>query len=163
MEIEIKTLVIWIALITISLCSLIFIIKLVRKVTGKSPYVAKKLMTDHELTFCHKLNQAIDNLGEYAVMSQVSMAAIMQPRPGLNSSDHQRARNPICQKIVDFVIIDTESNVRLVVELDDRTHESEKDKTRDDLVSSAGIQTARFRNGHKITVSEITEQLRKYL
>jgi len=63
----------------------------------------------------------------------------------LNSKDFG-TRQTFNRKIVDFVILDTKLDVRLIIELDDSSHKykREKDKKRDQMLQSAGYRTIRL-------------------
>lgn len=160
MEIEATTLLLAIAA---AIVILFLTVAVLRRHKDSTLYAPKRLMTDHELAFYEKLDQAVESFGRYGVMSQVSMSAFIQPQAGLSKSDRQRAWNSIAQKTVDFVIIDAVGTVLAVIELDDKTHSADKDRNRDALVSKAGFKTIRFRNGFKLTPRQIAEKLEPIL
>jgi very-short-patch-repair endonuclease len=65
-------------------------------------------------------------------------------------------RNRFDRKIADFVVCDSSKlEIVAIVELDDRTHSSAKDRYRDDLTKAAGYQTIRFQSRQKPTETEI--------
>jgi very-short-patch-repair endonuclease len=47
--------------------------------------------------------------------------------------------------VADFVVCDKAFHVMAVVELDDSSHDREKDRKRDDIVREAGAPTIRWR------------------
>ena len=99
--------------------------------------VAKPLMTQREIAFWHLLRVAADPLH---VAPQVAMGALLRAAGG----ERQRAtRNRFDRKIVDFVLLDDDGGVRLLIELDDRTHHAGRDAIRDKMVSSAGYKPLR--------------------
>ena len=126
-----------------------------------SPYIRKKLLTDHERAFFPKLENAARRLGGYRVFPQIAMAAVMDTRDGLSQTSAMGIRNTFDRKIVDFVIVDANMHVVMLVELDDRTHNATKDARRDEITTSAGYATARFRNGRKTTSNQIEDELRR--
>ena len=74
-------------------------------------------------------------------------------------SARQTALNRIASKSVDFVVIDlATADARLVIELDDRSHNRPDRRERDALVDAAlrvaGIPIARFRPGQRIDLGE---------
>ena len=74
-------------------------------------------------------------------------------------SARQTALNRVASKSVDFVIVDLASgDARLVIELDDRSHDRPDRRDRDALVDAAlrvaGIPIARFRPGQRLDISQ---------
>jgi hypothetical protein len=111
---------------------------------GKSSVLvqSRPLMTASEIAFWRLLITAVAPLH---VAPQVAMGALLDARKGLDRSTLQGARNSFQSKIVDFAIVDDAGVVRLLVELDDRTHSAEKDAKRDAMTSAAGYRTMRVR------------------
>ncbi len=100
---------------------------------------AKPLMTDREVKFCRLLR---DVAAPLHVAPQVAMGALLS----VSSSDRsswRATRNSFDRKIVDFVLLDDDGRVELIVELDDRTHLRDRDADRDRLTAQAGYQTLR--------------------
>jgi hypothetical protein len=106
----------------------------------------KKLLTENEVEFFHRLRQA---LPDYHVFPQVSMGALMSPASGVSRQDYLPVRNRFAAKIVDFVVTDNELNPIALVELDDRTHSAEKDARRDAMTGAAGYTTLRYQSRNK--------------
>jgi hypothetical protein len=104
---------------------------------------AKRLLTSNELEFLARLEAACPELRFHA---QVAMGAVLEPSvPRSNRQAFMRARGRFAQKIIDFVAQDRNSGeVVAIIELDDRTHNAEKDAKRDDLLQSAGYRTVRW-------------------
>ncbi len=74
-------------------------------------------------------------------------------------SARQTALNRVASKSVDFVVVDLASgDARLVIELDDRSHDRLDRRDRDALVDAAlrvaGIPIARFRPGERLDISQ---------
>lgn len=121
------------------------------KATIKETYQPRKLMTDNELEFFNRLVAALP--GHY-IFPQVSMLALIEPA----TTDQKKAHSDrlrIAQQRVDFVVGDKNGEVVVIVELDDRTHSSAKDKTRDARCKEAGIRTVRFNSKNKPTAEVI--------
>jgi very-short-patch-repair endonuclease len=127
----------------------------------QSPFVAKPLLTRHETAFFMKLTDAAQRVGAAGVFPQVAMGALLDARKGLESKEFRQTRNRFDRKIVDFVVVDDKMEVMAIVELDDWSHKAEKDQARDAMTAAAGYKTARFRDGHKISVTEIEQGLRQ--
>ena len=74
-------------------------------------------------------------------------------------SARQTAHNRVASKSVDFVVVDIATgDARLVIELDDRSHDRPDRRDRDALVDAAlrvaGIPIVRFRPGQRIDLGE---------
>ena len=109
--------------------------------TSTSTYVRRAVLTDSELRFFLRLVEAVAE-GDY-VCPQLGMAAAIEAR-GRNAKAVFAAFRRISQKRIDFCVCDARLVPKLVVELDDRTHDPARDRARDALLLSAGIQTLRF-------------------
>lgn len=78
---------------------------------------------------------------EHVTLTQVSLGALMTAR-------RLGTRNRFDRKIADFVLCTRGFKVVAVIELDDASHRTkrEKDKARDAMLQSAGYKTLRFAN-----------------
>ena len=103
--------------------------------------VVRPLMTDREIGFWRTLRAAAHPLH---VAPQVAMGALIDIERGVSPSARTTARNAFDRQVVDFVLIDDVGQVRLLVELDDRTHSSERDEARDWRTAQAGYLTLRI-------------------
>lgn len=107
----------------------------------------KILMSPGELKFFRVLDEAVG--GHYRVFSKVRLADIVQPAKTSNKSAWYSAFGVIKSKHVDFVVCDPVSmEFRLVVELDDKSHERsdrvERDQKVDDILAQANIPVLHF-------------------
>ncbi|KDR28495.1 MULTISPECIES: DUF2726 domain-containing protein [Caballeronia] len=131
------------------LVGLIFIVG--NKAKVKSPrYRARLLLTENETEFFHRLRRA---LPDAHVFPQVAMSALIEPCS--RTKERIGDFNRISQKRVDFAICDPELKLMAVVELDDRTHNRNRDAARDAALASAAIRTIRFESTRKPTEAEI--------
>lgn len=102
----------------------------------------KRLLTPTEIRFWRVLVAAVP---DYAVFSQVAMGALLKPISGLSPAERMSNRGRFSQKIVDFVIVDPKTaDVVAVVELDDKTHNAERDAERDRLMAYGGYDVVRI-------------------
>jgi very-short-patch-repair endonuclease len=90
----------------------------------------------------------------------VRLADLIQVRP--QTTDHLAWRNRILCKHIDFVLCDHDSmEIRLAVELDDRTHQRPKRQERDAFVDSAleaaGIPLLRVKAAGSYDVEHIRQ------
>ena len=123
------------------------------------PVRAKTLLTNAESQFLTKLEIA---LPAYRIMTQVSMGALLQPKRDIpDQKERLRARNAYSQKIVDFVIADRHHcHVVAIVELDDKSHEADRDARRDAMLESAGYKIVRFSDGRRLGIGDIQNAFR---
>lgn len=113
----------------------------------------KPLMTQAERRVCFMIERALPGA---RVHSQVSMGAIMNPAKGLTKSEWWTTFNKFSSMRIDFVVEDPETGaVILLVELDDRTHNSRGDRDRDELTRHAGFQTVRIPAGRRPTQQSV--------
>lgn len=82
-------------------------------------------------------------LPEHHIQCQVSMAALVSKRAA-GGRDNLILREQFAQHIADFVVCDARWRPLLVVELDDCTHNAERDAQRDGWLAQAGLGTLRF-------------------
>lgn len=118
-------------------------------------YSKKQLLTNNEFEFFNRLIKA---LPEYHVLTQVSMGAVLNVKD-LKNPNNTFARNTFDRKIIDFVILDKKNNIVAIIELDDRTHDSEKDAKRDAMLHNAGYKTVRFHSKNKPDYKTIRESI----
>jgi len=104
---------------------------------GPVPTKAKPLMTKREQAMYWRLKAAFP---ESVVLAQVAFAALIT-----SPFSH---RNRYDRKIADFVLCDPSLQIRVVVELDDASHEGRgaHDKAREALLTTAGYKVLRFSN-----------------
>ena len=126
-------------------------------------YIKKgALFSVAERSFYGVLEQAISK--EYKVFGKVRVADVLKPTSYLSKSDWQIAFNKISGKHFDYVLCDTHTlDVVAVIELDDKSHNSQKAKKRDDFINGAcngsGLKLIRFKvlQGYQI------EAIRKHI
>lgn len=110
----------------------------------------KPLLTAAEV---RALTQMESLLPEFRILAQVSMGALLKTKKNVDPKDKMRLRGYYSQKIVDFVLLDRATNkVVAIVELDDYSHDSKKDKIRDILTSMGGYKTIRLPNPKPDTI-----------
>lgn len=126
-------------------------------VVGKQ-YKAKPLLTKNEQEFTTRLNAALPG---YHVFTQVAMGALLQPEVSYrdNKKEFYRVRGTFAQKIVDYVICDKEYNVKVIVELDDKTHDDGNDAKRDSMLAEAGYKIIRWHSKNKPSIEQIQAQI----
>ncbi len=123
-------------------------------------FKARALMTPAEVAFWRLLCQIV---GPWHIAPQVSMGALMSTVGNADRSGHRSARNRFDRKIVDFVLLDEDGNVRLLIELDDRSHRPEHDALRDRMTAAAGYKTLRVTGRLKRDAEALRTALRAAL
>jgi len=102
----------------------------------------KPLLSPIELEFSKLLDKA---LPELRVMYQV---AVYQTIKIIDGPEYLKIWNKLNRLTFDFVLIDRESNVVAVIELDDKTHlraaSIKRDQKKDDLIKFLGKPLLRF-------------------
>lgn len=127
--------------------------------SGATPgFKAKPMLTANELEFLSRLEAATPELRYH---SQVSMGALIEPAVSRrDAKEYFRARGMFSQKIVDFVAQHRkDGTIVAVIELDDRTHDSEKDGRRDVMLATAGYQVVRWTSKAKPDLATIRAKL----
>ena len=100
------------------------------KPTEPLPYTAAKLLTRREYAFFKAL-QPIAQKHHLMICPKVRLADLVAVPQG---TTERKWFNYIKAKHVDFTLCDMDLNVKLVIELDDSTHDRPDRQTRDDFV-----------------------------
>lgn len=109
---------------------------------GEWPFFAKRPLSQPEQVLFHRLVQA---LPDRIVLAQVQVSRVLGVKKGFNFYEWN---NRIDRLSYDFVICAKDSSVLAVVELDDKSHDSESrrrvDAKKDRATSAAGIRMIRW-------------------
>lgn len=124
----------------------------------ESKFKRKALLTSNELEFLSRLESAAPELRFHA---QVAMGALLDPAVSRkDGKEFFRLRGMFAQKIVDFVAQSRhDGSVVAIIELDDRTHDGEKDAKRDAMLASAGYRIIRWHSKSKPDATAIRAEL----
>jgi hypothetical protein len=122
-------------------------------------FKAKPIMTANELEFFERLKNALQ---ECQIFPQVALNAIMDVDCD-DKKERLRLRNKYAQKHADFIITDKSCNIICIMELDDRTHQTSRDRKRDKMLESAGYKTIRFQSGNKPNEKTLRESIKSIL
>ena len=101
-------------------------------------YFAKPVITPFEQKMFFRLNEAFP---QHHVLAQVAFSALI--------TNHQyKIRNLFNRKVTDFVILDHDFNVVVIIELDDPSHlgKEKADAERDAMLEEAGYRVLRYTN-----------------
>jgi len=150
-----KFLPVLLVLVLLVLCAKL-LLAVLQKQQPHYRYKSRRLLTDNEREFFARL---VGALPDHYVFPQVSLGALLQPDTSGRKNEFHRTRNTFSQKIADYVICNRELKVLAIVELDDRTHSSERDGKRDAMLKQAGYTVIRWNSRNKPTGGEIRERL----
>lgn len=127
-----------------------------KKTRGDTARVkARNFLTANELEFLQRLEGAAPELRFHA---QVAMGALLAPAVAKtgNGREYFRAHNMFNQKIIDYVAQRRDDGrIVAIIELDDRSHNSDKDARRDAMLRQAGYRTLRWHSKSKPGRAEI--------
>jgi len=84
-----------------------------------NPYISKRPLTQTEITFYHRLVEALPDL---VVLAQVQLSSIIKVDLPRRHNRYYKFFNPISQQSVDFLICTRDFEIIAAVELDDRSH-----------------------------------------
>jgi len=99
----------------------------------KGAYRRAWILTRHEKDAFAKLRPMATELG-YMVFAKVRLLDLVEPVKG--TDNYQMYFNKVCSKHVDFVLVDQTLVARLVIELDDSSHDREDRRERDCFVDT---------------------------
>ena len=118
----------WIGLAVIAAAIIIWIYI---RLHEKLPYILNEtILTERERAFYRILKPVADKL-ELQICPKVRVADIVSIKKG--TKDWQKWFNKIKSKHVDFLLCDYDMNIVLLIELDDRSHETERAQRNDRL------------------------------
>lgn len=152
----------WIVFILVIIAVLVAVALVAMKnkgLGGKSlRYKSKPLLTANEKEFFLRLKRALPN---HIILTQVSMGQVMQPAVSRQQDGraYMSIRGTFAQKSIDYAVCNEELEIVAIVELDDRTHSSDKDGKRDAMLEEAGYKILRFNSKKKPTEAEIASKL----
>lgn len=118
---------------------------------SKSKYYTKRPLTPPEQVMYWKLVKA---LPEYVILAQVDFSSFIYAKDGKQKENYINF-NKIKQKRADFLVCDKSFKIAAAIEIDDSSHDKEKDKKRDIALLEAGILTIRWNVGNLPTEEEI--------
>ena len=98
------------------------------------------------------------------VFGKVRITDILEPEAKLNKSEWQTAFNKVSRKHFDYVLCEPNSlSILAVVELDDQSHNTTKQKMRDTFVEGTCLKTGlalhRFKASNNHSVTSIQQQI----
>jgi hypothetical protein len=120
-------------------------------------FKAKPMLTPNEIEFLNRLEAAAPEL---RFCPQVAMGAVLNPNVQRQDKAYMSLRGKFAQKIIDFVAQDRkDGSIVAIIELDDRSHDSDKDDKRDAMLSQAGYKIVRWQSKSKPDAATIRREL----
>ena len=149
--------ILWLGLAVLAVAVLIWILI---RLHEKLPYeMNETILTERERSFYRILRPIADKL-ELQICPKVRVADIVSIKKG--TRDWQKWFNKIRSKHVDFLLCDYDMNIVLIIELDDRIHETERAKKNDALKNAIfGNKLVRIRSLKDDVEGIITTALKK--
>ncbi len=103
---------------------------------SKQKFYAKHVITPFERKMFIRLKEAFPR---YHILAQVSFSSLI-------TSDHYKIRAKFNRKVTDFVLLNEQLDVVVIIELDDPSHlgKEQEDAQRDAMLNEAGYMVLRF-------------------
>lgn len=98
-------------------------------------YVPKPVLTKREYDFYKKLKPLADECG-LNIYTKIRLADLIEPKPKSENPLWMECFNKIKAKHIDFALADDDTNIIVLIELDDRSHERPDRIERDDFVNA---------------------------
>lgn len=120
---------------------------------NRAKFFPKRPLTDSEQILYWVLQKALPS---HIILAQVSFSRLLYAKGGSAANNFRRLAQAR-QKVADYVICDKTFYVVAVVELDDASHNAEKDRARDEILKEAGLKIIRWRTTKLPTNEEIRQ------
>lgn len=98
-------------------------------------YQARLLLTKNEWRCYMAIRDPIEAL-DMRICPKVRLLDLAEPKKGATGREWGHLKNRVQSKHVDFVICDRDMRVKLIIELDDSTHDAQDRKDRDAFVDT---------------------------
>src|SRR5690606_32874461 len=92
---------------------------------------------------------------EHHVLAQVSLSALLEPALKRGTRRYFWMRGRYAQQLVDFVILNLDLDVLVLVEMGDCQQSRKRDEERDAVSAAAGYTTIRFSSALNPSIYEI--------
>lgn len=121
----------------------------------------KNIFTDIE-RFFYKVLREITEKMDLIIMTKVRLADIIY-----TENNNYKYFNKIKAKHIDFVLIDSSGNIKLLIELDDKSHDNyerqERDKFLNEIFENLNIKLLRIKAKYSYNIKELEEKIKESL
>lgn len=124
--------------------------------SNQSEYIAVPLLTANEWNNYQRLKKYAQS-HDLLICTKVRLADLVNPRPGTSHSIWKSRFYKICSKHVDFVLCNQNMEVKLIIELDDKSHEREDRIARDKFVDKT-LEEEGYTILHTYVISDTTAE-----
>lgn len=116
--------------------SIILLVSFVPFFLPKQKFFPRSVISSFETQMFLRLKQAFPH---YHVLTQVAFSALI-------TSDHYKIRSKFNRKVTDFVLLNKDMKVVVIIELDDPSHlgKEQENKQRDQMLQEAGYDVIRY-------------------
>ncbi len=155
----------WPVLFVVALAVVAWLLTRLSRPAPKLPYQKRaSLLTRSELDFYRVLQEAVH--GDWAIQSMVRMADLIRVEP--ETPKFQSWQNRIHAKHIDFLLCDHGSmEVKLAVELDDKSHQRpdrvDRDQFVDQALADAGLPLLRVNVQEAYDREELRKSIDQFL
>ena len=122
-------------LILLAVAAVVKLIRYFRKKDITKMYQPREILTDREYGFYKKLRIVADK-NRLQIFTKVRLADLVEPKPCGDKSLWWECFNKIKAKHIDFALADYDTNIVLLIELDDSTHARSDRRERDAFVDA---------------------------
>ena len=126
------------------------------------PYKLNKNIFTETERFFYKVLKDITNKMELIIMTKVRLADIIT-----TYNNNYKYFNKIKAKHIDFVLIDKDGNIKLLIELDDESHKEYKRQKRDEFLNNIfeqlDIKLLRIQAKYSYNIQKLEEQIKESL
>lgn len=127
-----------------------------KTIKNNALYENKRPLTDVEQVAYWKIKEAIEP--NKVVLAQVAFSSFIKTSG--EKKDANVKFNKARQKVADFVVCNKDFSIYAIIEIDDKTHNKDKDEARDAITKEAGIKTLRFQAKNLPTTEQLKELLK---
>lgn len=118
-----------------SVILVIWLLRKFRKPDITKMYDPKPILTNREYEFYKKLKPLADNCG-LNIYTKVRLADLVEPKPKDENPLWMECFNKIRSKHIDFALADDDTNIIVLIELDDSSHKRTDRIERDNFVNA---------------------------
>ena len=147
----------WTIATLLVIAALAFAALFLPKKHGTTSISTKKPLTNPEQILYFKLTKA---LPDHIVLAQVSYSRFIKTQGGSKKENWKKFAS-LKQRVADYLVCTKDFSIIAVIELDDSTHQSDKDNARDNDLKMANLRTLRWNVKNLPSEIEIKEAIKQ--